>query len=77
MPSHIKSPSRHRIPSHKKAKSLPTHSGAKKSSVSKDNWVKLLNNADSKQMLKKVWSSKNPQQEYKKTIEKIASKIKK
>lgn len=47
-----------------------------KSSISKEHWVKLLNTPTSKNLLKKVWNSKNPQQEYKDTIKKIASKVK-
>jgi hypothetical protein len=47
-----------------------------KSKITKEHWEKILKDPSSKNLLKKVWSSKNPKQEYKETIKKIASKLK-
>ena len=45
-------------------------------SDSKKKWEKLLKDPKSKDIImKKVWTSKNPQEEYKKIIKEFAKKI--
>lgn len=63
--------------SRRKSHTRRRRSLSRKASNSKITWEKFLNHKDSTEVLKKVWTSKDPKKYYEKTIKQLAEKYKK